>query len=173
MPHRQTAGSGDGAGDPRGDSGVGIGDDVAGGVGRRVGKGGVRCFVCLADGHGFGGGVVVCCGESRGSVNGTASVRSGGVHSVRLQSDISLSAGNVVGAFSALQQVIGSKSRYICRWRCSALDGHHRCAPQMGSHHVAAHGPGQNRADAGLAVCSREVSSFAIVVQRPRGKLES
>lgn len=115
MSHRETAGSGDGAGagNPRGDSGVGIGDDVAGGVGRRVGKGGVRCFVCLADGHGFGGGVVVCCGESRG----TASVRSGGVHSVRLQSDISLSAGNVVGAFRALQQVVGSKSRHICRWR--------------------------------------------------------
>ncbi len=114
MPHRETAGSGDGAGagHPRGDSGVGIGDDVAGGVGRRLGKGGVCCFVSLANGYGFGGGVVVCCGESRGSVNGTASVRSGGVHSVRLQSDISLSAGNMVVAFRALQQGIGSESRH-------------------------------------------------------------
>ncbi len=110
MPHRETAGSGDGAGagHPRGDSGVGIGDDVAGGVGRRLGKGGVCCFVCLANGYGFGGGVVVCWG----SVNGTASVRSGGVHSVRLQSDISLSAGNMVVAFRALQQGIGSESRH-------------------------------------------------------------
>lgn len=107
LPHRETAGSDDGAGDPRGDRGVGISDNVAGGVGRRMGKGGVCCFACPASGHCFSGGVDVCRGES-----GTATVRSGGVHSISLQSDVRLSARDMVVVFRALQQGIESKSRH-------------------------------------------------------------